>query len=235
MRSQQRESQLLETFVTLADTLVADYDIVDTLHTLVTNCATLLGATAAGILLADGDAGLEVIASTEERTALVELLQRDSEEGPCRESITYGQPVHVAVIAESPWARFRDDAATLGYASTLAVPLRLRDATVGALNLFWTSAGELEADDLRLAKALADVATISILQERAIRESDVARQQLQRALDSRVAIEQAKGVVAQTLDVNVDEAFSLIRTHARNHGLPLAEVAAQLISRQLRL
>jgi transcriptional regulator with GAF, ATPase, and Fis domain len=237
MGSNARESQLLETFVTLADTLVADYDVVDTLHVLVNNCATLLDASAAGILLADDTGELELIASTDERASLVELLQLGAAVGPCRESVVTGQSVYVSRIdsADSPWPRFREAAMREHFAATLAVPLRLRDSAVGSLNLFWSTAGDLEADDARLARALADVATVSILQERTLRESDVARQQLQRALDSRVAIEQAKGVVAQTLGVSVEEAFVRIRGYARDHGLPLAQVAARLVSRELRL
>jgi len=232
-----REGQLVETFVTLADTLVADYDVVDLLHTLVEKCAALLEASAAGIILSDGDGVLEVVASTNERSRLVEILQLRAGSGPCVESFSTGKAVAVADIERTgdTWPKFREGALALGFASMHAVPLRLRATTIGSLNLFWDRTGGLSIGDTNTVQALADVATIGILQERTIRESDIVRQQLQHALSSRVLIEQAKGVVAYTHGVHMGDAFDIIRSHARANGLPLADVAEQIVHRKLTL
>jgi GAF domain-containing protein len=237
MVTQTREGQLVETFVTLADTLVVGFDIVDLLHTLVEKCALLFEASAAGIILSAGDGELEVVASTNERSRLVEILQLRSGSGPCVECFTSGSVVSVPDIdAVGPkWPRFRAGALEQGFASMRAVPLRLRATTIGSLNLFWDRLGGLGEQDGVTVQALVDVATIGILQERAIRESDVARQQLQHALSSRVLIEQAKGVLAFTHDANMDEAFVLLRTYARNAGVPLADVAERIVNRTLEL
>lgn len=236
MVTKTREGQLVETFVTLADTLVADYDIVDLLHTLVEKCAALLDASAAGIILSAGDGALEVVASTNERSRLVEILQLRAGSGPCVESFTTGHAVSIPDIdlLGDKWPRFQSGALEQGFASMHAVPLRLRDTTIGSLNLFWDRIGGLSDVDTLAVQALADVATIGILQERAIRESDVVRQQLQYALSSRVMIEQAKGVIAYINDVHMGDAFTLIRDYARRNGVPLADVAEQIVNRTLK-
>ncbi|KFF60793.1 transcriptional regulator [Cryobacterium sp. MLB-32] len=237
MVPQSREGQLLETFVTLADTLVADYDVVDLLCTLVDKCAALLEAAAAGIILSAGDGELEVVASTSERSRLVEILQLRAGSGPCVESFLTGKAVAVPDIdaVDEKWSRFRAGALEQGFASMHAVPLRLRATTIGSLNLFWERTGGLSQADIKTVQALADVATIGILQERAIRESDVVRRQLQHALNSRVLIEQAKGVLAYTHEIHMGEAFDLIREYARKHGMALSDVAEQIVGRQLVL
>ncbi|MGY4856762.1 GAF and ANTAR domain-containing protein [Cryobacterium sp. AP23] len=236
MATQTREGQLVEAFVTLADTLVVGYDLVDLLHTLVSQCVPLFDASAAGIILTD-NTELEVVASTNERSRLVEILQLRSGSGPCVESVVTGHPVAVPDIdASGPkWPRFRAGALEQGFASMFSVPMRLRTDTIGSLNLFWDRTGGIPAVDAPTVQALADVATIGILQERALRRSDIARQQLQYALNSRVVIEQAKGVVSYTHSANMDDAFTMIRRHARENGIPLAEVAARIVSGDLAI
>lgn len=237
MASEAHYSQLVNTFVTLADTLVAGYDIVDLLHTLVTDCALILDASAAGILLLGPNGDLEVVASTSERSRLVELMQLHAGEGPCMESVASGHAISVANIDEvaEKWPLFRAGALELGFAALHAVPLRLREEILGSLNLFWDEPGMIDERDADVAQALADVATIGILQERAIRESDTARAQLQHALDSRVVIEQAKGVIAQTHVTDMESAFTILRQYTRSHQRILAEVAAEVVERTLRL
>jgi ANTAR domain/GAF domain len=237
MSDQTKEELLLDAFASLADTLVAGYEIVDLLQLLVDTCATALEVTAAGLLLADRDGRLELVASTSEQASLIEVLQLDAEAGPCIESYQTGLPVSVPDTSRGPavWAEFDARAAELGFASVYSVPLRLREERIGALNLFGSSVGGLSARDIRAAQALGDVATIGILHERTFRAGDVLREQLQLALDSRVLIEQAKGVVAQTRGISPDEAFRLIRTHARSTQQPLASVAQQLVRRILTL
>jgi GAF domain-containing protein len=237
MASRAHQGELVHTFVTLADTLVVGYDVVDLLHTLVERCATILDASAAGILLLDAAGDLEVVASTSERSRLVELMQLRAGEGPCMESVASGQAVSVGDIdsVSEKWPQFRLDTLAQGFAAVHAVPLRLREEVIGSLNLFWDAPGVLDETDATVAQALADVATIGILHERSIRESDISRAQLQHALDSRVVIEQAKGVVAQTHDTDMDSAFAILRKYARDNQLRLAGVAAQVVDRSLQL
>jgi len=236
MATKTREGLLVEAFVTLADTLVVGYDLVDLLHTLVSQCVPLFEVSAAGIILTDDD-DFEVVASTNERSRLVEILQLRSGSGPCVESVITGRAVAVPDIdaAGPKWPRFREGAREQGFGSMFSVPMRLRTTTIGSLNLFWDRVGGLADEDAATVQALADVATIGILQERALRESDMARAQLQFALSSRVVIEQAKGVVAYTRKATMDEAFALIRQHARSNGLPLADVAAGIVNGDLAL
>jgi len=232
-----REGRFLQTFATLADTLVVGYDVVDLLQTLVDSCRDLLGSTAAGILLADERGQLEVVASTSESSRLVEMMQLGAEAGPCIESYYTGQPVIVPDIERGPaeWARFRQSALEQGFTAVFAIPLRLRETTIGSLNLFQSSAGAMADDDLTAARALADVATIGILHERSLRESAIVHQQLQNALNSRILIEQAKGVIAHRNSVSVDEAFALLRSHARSNRRGIAEVAADVVNRRLTI
>ncbi|MCS5721822.1 GAF and ANTAR domain-containing protein [Herbiconiux sp. CPCC 203407] len=231
MTGQTREAQLAETFVDLADTLVADFDVVDLLHVLVERTVHILDAADAGILLPNGDGVLEVIASTSERSHLIGLLQLDAHEGPCVDAYTSGTIVAVDNIASTyaRWPTFATDASTLGYQSMYAIPMRLRHETIGSLNLFSDRTGPLDPKDTTTARALADVATIGILQERAIREADIAREQLQHALNSRVVIEQAKGVLAHTESLDMHDAFALLRDRARRTGRRLSDVAQEVI------
>jgi transcriptional regulator with GAF, ATPase, and Fis domain len=226
-----RESLLVHTFVTLADSLVAEYDIIDLLQTLVDQTATLFDATAAGIILGPDDQHLEVIVSTSETSRLVGLMQIRAGEGPCVEAVTTGQVVSVENTTEihDRWPAFAEAASGSGYVSVHAVPLRLRGETIGSLNLFRDHEGALNEADAIAAQALADVATISVLQERTIRDGTVVRKQLQRALDSRVLIEQAKGVIAHTHGLDMDDSYKLIRHHARSTQTPMAKTAAGVV------
>jgi len=237
MYMESREGQLAAAFVTLADTLVVGFDVVDLLHTLVETSAEILDASAAGLLLADPSGSLEVVASTDENSKLVETMQLSSGSGPCLECYTSGHPVTVPDIAASAaeWPAFAEVALEQGFQSVHAVPLRLREEVIGTLNLFRDSTGVLTESDATIAQSLADVATIGILQERALRESDLAQRQLQVALDSRVVIEQAKGVISQLNDVDMDQAFATLRSHARNSGLKLRDVATGVVDRTITL
>lgn len=230
-----REGRLVDIFATLADTLVDDYDVVDLMQTLVDTCVSTFEVAAAGLLLADERGDLEVLVSTSEESRLVEALQLSAETGPCIESFRTASVVSATDLELGPpeWEPFRIAARQQGFAGVHAIPLRLRETTIGALNLFLDEHGVMDGRDLRAARALADVATIGILHERTLRASDSAREQLQNALNSRVTIEQAKGILAYTHDVSMDEAFALLRTHARSNQLPLALVARQLVDREI--
>jgi GAF domain-containing protein len=229
--------EILETFASLADTLVDDYDVVELLQSLVEACANLVDVSEAGLLLADGKGDLELMASTSEASRLVEVLQLSANSGPCIECFRSGEVVAVADVSAvgTEWARFRDETLAQGFRSVYAIPLRLRDVTIGTLNLLRHTVGRPDRRDLRVAKALANVATIGILHERALSDSLAVQDQLRFALDSRVAIEQAKGVISFQKGVDVEEAFELLRTFARANRRRLSEVANDIVRRKLSL
>jgi GAF domain-containing protein len=231
-----REALLIEAFVELADTLVDDYDVIDVLDRLAGYSVELLAAEAVGILLADAQATLRVVASTNEQTEWMELLQLQADEGPCVECFRAGAPVSVGDLADAGdrWPRFVAALQARGaYGSVHALPLRLRGEAIGTLNLFHGAPGPLPAADLALGQALADIATIGILQERAIRRGEVLAEQLQAALNSRVIIEQAKGVLAQSGNLTMHAAFDRLRHYARGHNLRLTDVARQIVETDL--
>ena len=226
-----RERRLVETFVTLADTLVDDFDVVDLMQTLVEESVTLLAADAAGLMLADQRGGLQVMASSSEKTRLLELFQLQNDEGPCLDCFRSGQRVLVADIGREAerWPQFAPEATRQGFASVHAIPLRLRAETIGAMNLFHSSPGLLSEEDVRLGQALAAVATIGILQERAIQRGEMLSEQLQGALNSRVIIEQAKGVLAEKGHLDMDSAFDRLRSYARRRNMRLSDLARSVV------
>jgi hypothetical protein len=232
-----RESLLVKTFSALADTMVAGYDVVELLQVLVERSTEVVGARAAGILLAGSDERLEVVASTAENSRLIALMEFGAGDNPCVEAFATGQVVAIERLDEgrTAWPVFAERARELGYAAVHAVPMRLRSDTIGALTLFLGDAGRLSDGDADAARALADVATIGILQERAFREADIARGQLQRALDSRVVIEQAKGFLAHTHAVGMDEAFRLMRQAARSQRMHLETIARGVLDGTVEL
>ena len=226
--------RLAETFVELADTLVVGYDLMEFLQTLTERCVELLEIDGAGLLLAGADGALRLVAASTEQARMVELLQLQHDEGPCPDSFRTGLAVIVSDIgspqAAARWPRFAAAAAQLGLAGVHSLPMRLRDQVIGTLNLFSTAPGGLDPAVARAARALVDVATIGILQERAIRERELVAGQLQVALNSRVLIEQAKGILAERLQTSPDEAFLLLRRYARNHNQALTQLAGDVIS-----
>ena len=231
-----REQLISRAFVSLADTLVDDYDVIELLTRLVGYSVELLGADAGGIMLADPSGLLRVVAASNDDAELIELMQLQNEEGPCLDCYHTAAAVSVGDLdqATDRWPAFV--AAAVGqhvFRAVHAVPLRLRGEAIGALNLWRHHPGPMPIDDLALGQALADVATIAILQERAIRRGEVVNEQLQAALTSRVIIEQAKGLLAQHTQRPMDQAFDLLRRYARAHNTRLAEVARGLVERTL--
>jgi transcriptional regulator with GAF, ATPase, and Fis domain len=230
------EIQLADVFVEMADTLVDDFDVIDFLHGLAERCVQVLGVSAAGLLLTDGRDALQMVAASSERTRLLELFQLQTDEGPCVDCFRTGQPVSVADLPlAGRWPRFTAAAAEVGFSAVHALPMRLRTEVIGALNLFDTDPGALDEGKLRVGQALADVATIGLLQHRAIRRRDVVTEQLQTALNSRVLIEQAKGVLAERLHLDVAEAFTTLRDHARSRNRRLSELAQAIVDGSERI
>ena len=222
-----RERQLVETFVEVADTLVDDFDVIDFLLTLAGRCVRLLDVDAAGIMLIDQRGHLHAAAASTESARLVELFELQSDAGPCVDCCRTGSPVVNADLRANAerWPRFAEAARDSGFVAVHALPLRLRETVIGALNLFSAQSRVLTEDDVRAGQALADVATIGILAQRNLHQAELLAAQLQNALNSRIVIEQAKGVLSERRRVSVDEAFTLLREHARAHRLRLSDVA----------
>jgi GAF domain-containing protein len=222
--------QIADVFVEMADTLVDDFDVIDFLHLLTERCVQALGVSAAGLLLTDQQDTLQLVAASSERTRLLELFQLQTAEGPCLDCFRTGEPVSVAdLTADGRWPRFTAAAAEVGFRAVHAIPMRLRKEVIGALNLFDVDAGALRADKLRIGQSLADVATIGLLQQRAIHRRDILTEQLQTALNSRVLIEQAKGVIAERLGTDVDHAFAILRRGARDRNRGLSDLARAVV------
>lgn len=226
-----REAALAETIVALADTLVDDYDVLDLLDRLATACVDLLGLTAVGLLLDDQKGHLAVVASSSEEMRLLEIFQLQSNEGPCLDCVRSGSAVVSGDLAadRGRWPRFVPAALAAGFHSVAALPLRLRDHTIGGLNMFGDRAGAMADTDRRLAQTLADVATIGILQQRSVHRNVLVAEQLQHALTSRVIIEQAKGVLAERSGLGMDRALDALRHFARGHNLKLTDVATGVV------
>jgi transcriptional regulator with GAF, ATPase, and Fis domain len=226
------DGQLLsETFVELTDTMVADFDLIDFLHLLTDRSVQLLDVAAAGLLLADPRGELRVIAASSEAARLLELFQLQSDQGPCLDCYRTGEPVQIPDMAAAAerWPRFALAAQEAGFAAVQALPMRLRDQVIGALNFFAVTPGAFDPPDVRIGQALADVATIGLLHERSMRESDVLNEQMQTALNSRVVIEQAKGKLAERFGLDMDQAFTVLRDQARARNRRLAELAQSFV------
>ena len=228
-----REQQLAEAFVEAADTLVDDFDVIEFLHTLAERCVQLLDIDAAGLMLADQRGNLRASAASSENARLLELFELQTDAGPCVDAYrTAAQVVNADLqSAGARWPRFTEAAQLTGFVSVHALPLRLRSTVIGALNLFSSRPGPLSDADIRIGQALADTATIGILAQRTMHQAGLLADQLQQALTSRVTIEQAKGVLAERRGISVDEAFKLLRAHARGHNLRLSDLARDVAER----
>jgi GAF domain-containing protein len=226
-----REALLSQTFVELADTLVNDFDVVELLTLVADRCVEVLDVDAAGVMLLAPEGDLRVMASSSEAMRVLELFELQTEEGPCLDCYRTSQPVvnQDLAMVNGRWPHFAPEALEAGFHSVHALPLRVHGKTIGALNLFHAERGEIDEVDIAVAQAFADVASIAILQYRAALESHVLNEQLHHALNSRVVIEQAKGMVAQRRDLDMEQAFSVLRAYARNHNRRLADVARDVI------
>jgi transcriptional regulator with GAF, ATPase, and Fis domain len=226
-----REAPLVQAFVALADTLVDDYDVVEFAQQLVEDCVSLLDADAAGLLLADLRGGLQVLASTSEQTRMLELLQIQSDDGPCMQAYRTGEQVKIDDLGvdSGRWTEFIAHASAEGFGAVIAIPLRLRSERIGALNLFRREAGLISDSDLLVAQGLADVATIGILHQRVLTHGALVNSQLQTALNSRIVIEQAKGVLAERLGLDMEQSFVHLRSMARNNNRHLGDVARAVV------
>lgn len=230
-----REALLARTFVDLADSLVDNFDVVELLTVLADRCVDVVDVAATGIMLASADGELRVLASSSEAMRVLELFEAQADEGPCVDCYRGARPiVNVKLVeADGRWPRFAPRAVRAGFRSVHAIPMRLRGLTIGALNMFRTEEGRMRESDVVAAQALADVATIAILQHRATVDAQQLNQQLTQALNTRIVIEQAKGVVAESAGLDMEEAFALLRRHARKNNLRLTDVAHAVSTKTL--
>lgn len=235
--SNTRETRLVDTFVTLTDSLIADYDVLEILQTLVDRAVELFDAAAGAIHLLNERGELEVAASTSDRSSFIGLLQLDAGEGPCIAAVMTGELVtsEDADALQRGWPRFAAVSKERGYPGVHAIPMRLRNEVIGSMNLFRETEGALNGADARAAQALADVATISILQQRTIETATMTAAQLQRALDGKVAIEQAKGYLARAFRIDMDVAREILRGYARANQQRLSDVATSVSTGRLPL
>ena len=233
----QHEQRLARVFVEMADTLVDDFDMLEFLNTLVERCVELLSVTAAGVVLSDQKGGLAMAAASSEQVRLVELFSLQADDGPCLDCVRTGQPVSSGDLgAESDrWPRFAPAARAAGFLAAYAVPMRLRQTVIGSLNLLNTVPDDVDESNVLLGQALADVATIGLLQQRAIHDSAMLVEQLNSALNSRVVIEQAKGVLFAHGGVSMQVAFAALRSYARRNNLRLVDVARSVAEGVARL
>jgi len=231
----ERERAITQAFVSLADTMVNDFDVVDLLTTLTAQCARLLDVASAGLLLADRRRVLHVVAASSEQTRTLELFQLQRDQGPCLECFRSGNPVSVGDLSseERRWPQFVPAARRAGFASVHAIPMRLRNNVLGTLGLFGVNVGALNDEDLELGQALAHVASVIVVTGSTVADGKLVVQQLQNALDSRVVIEQAKGILAQRGRMTMDDAYAQLRQYARSHNELLTLVAKRLVSREL--
>ena len=230
-----READVVRSLVEMADTLVDDYDVVDLLTGLTDRCVSLLDISAAGVMLGSPSGGLSLVASSSEAMRLLELFELQAQEGPCLDAFRTGEPVAQVILGPGSgrWPLFSRAAVRAGFKSAVALPLRLRDVTLGALNLLSTTQAPIGEPDLIVARAFSDLAALSILQHRASSEAQRLNEQLSAALTSRIAIEQAKGVLSERAGIDLAEAFARLRAHARNTNQRLTDVAQATVDGRL--
>ena len=230
-----REVAIVDAFVYLSDTLVADYDVIEFLHFLTERCVEFSAVDEAGVMLAAPSGHLQAVASSSERSRLLELFELQNQDGPCLDAYRSGTVVRSADLAldRHRWPTFAPHALNVGFHAVHSVPLKLRDEVIGALNLLRTEPGVVAERDAKVLRALSDIATVGILQERLVSRSASDASGLQTALASRIHIEHAKGIIAERSDLQIDDAFDKLRTYARLHGLRLTDVATGVINRTI--
>ena len=224
---------LAEAFAELVEATVGEYDVHELMQVLVDRCVGVLDVAASGLLVANGGSGLKVMAASDHRAELLELFQIQNDEGPCLDCYRSGE----AIVAEAPkggldrWPRFARACVNAGFSSVTAVPMRVNGTVFGGLNLFGTA--EQPAPGIGtagVAQAMARVAAIVIEKDRVSHERATLIGQLETALESRVAIEQAKGILANHLDIDLNDAFERMRHRARSSRRLLRDVAAEVIA-----
>jgi hypothetical protein len=232
----EREADVVATLLRLGDTMVQGYDQLELLRDLAESSVRILDGDTAGVSLSTGE-HLGFVVATSEAMDIIELFQMERQQGPCMDAFRSGEVVHTDDIEtdRSRWPLWAPKALSLGFRSADAFPMRLHDTTIGALNVYAPTVRGLDDRDITLGTALANMATIGIVHEGSARRQALVQEQLQQALDSRVIIEQAKGVLAQRHGLTPDDAFARLRHHARSTNEKLATVARLVVHEQLDL
>jgi transcriptional regulator with GAF, ATPase, and Fis domain len=232
-----REQLLATTFVELADTLGEEFDVLDFLQNLAGRSVEIIDVASAGVVLADRRGDLQLTATTSHASQVLELFALAISEGPCLQVARTGEEVVnlEADEARSRWPRFTEAARDLGIVSAHVFPMRLRTDVLGALSLFGAEQRRLTEDDVAIARALASVATIGLLRERTPRQRETVARQLGEALQRRVALEQAKGIVAELASTDMETAFGLLMAHGRRTGSHLGDTVQGVVERRLAL
>jgi hypothetical protein len=227
-----RENDIIRSFISFSDSLVGDFDVLDVSIRLAEDCARLLDIAAVGLLLADAEDVLHLLAATSEQARSLEAFQLQRDEGPCLDCFHSGSSVSVPELASAAdrWPRFVSVALEQGFASVHALPMKLWEEPLGALGLFGNSPGDLDEQDLNLAQALAHVASIAILRESHAPSRSMLIPGVQGAISSRNALEVAKGIVADAAGVDTDAAFLRLRQYGHAHGQSLSHLARMFIS-----
>jgi GAF domain-containing protein len=222
-----REATLIRTLVEIADNLVDDFDVIDVLTVLSHRCVEVIDVHSAGVMLVTPAGELQVIASSNEAMRILELFELQSDEGPCIDCFQRGNAVVNVELSKvhERWPHFAQRAIGSGFYSVHALPMRSRGLTLGALNMFRVTPGPLNAEDIAVAQALADVATIAIIQHQTSIGATELIAQLNEALNSRIIIEQAKGKVSESSGLDMAASFQRLRYHARNHNVRLTDLA----------
>ncbi|MGH3496242.1 MAG: GAF and ANTAR domain-containing protein [Nocardioidaceae bacterium] len=230
--SQVSTERLVKVFVEVADTLVDEFDVIEFMAMVTARTTEVANTDAAGLLLADAEGLLQFVAASDESAKMLELFQVQTREGPCQDCYRQAAPVINAHLSDAAgrWPQFAPRAVSAGFQSVHAFPLRLRGEAIGALNLFGAQVGQMSERDVHIVQALSDVATIGLLQERAIARAEIVAEQLRRALRSRIVLEQAKGALAQRRGIGVDEAFVLMRAYARQHNRRISQLAESIVN-----
>lgn len=226
-----RERKVSELYVRLSDTLVSGYDVSEFLQMLVEGCKDVLEVDVVGVLLEKRDGELSVSAASDEEMRTLEALELQTRGGPCFDAYTQQQQVVVEDLeaCRDRWPQFVEKALDLGFRCGHAFPLRRREDTLGALDMYKEAPAPFTEDDVHLAQSLADIATIAIVNQRTVRDAEILAEQLQTALHSRVLIEQAKGVLAGREGISPEEAFDRIRRHCRNSHETMRDVSRQVV------
>lgn len=230
-----RETWLAETLVELADTSASEFVDTEYLRTLASRLRILLAPAEIGLIIGAERGRPRLAAATSDRTRDLVTFELQHDDGPCVRAYRNGETVLNQDVsgAEQPWPRFAEKARAVGVRFASALPMRRHADIVGAVGILDARGSTVSAQDIALARTLAEAATIGLRQQRALEVSTQRSTQLQHALDSRIVIEQAKGMVAARLGLSLGEAFGLLRDHSRQHNERLAEVAAKVIRQEL--
>lgn len=230
------QQQLLDALQSFAAALAGDYDVSDVLHQVADHLVDVLGARGAGVTLYDAEGQLRFAAATNAAVIAAEKIQEETQEGPCTDSLATGQAVVVDdVRADDRWPRYRRLLEERGLRSLVAVPLVVRDQRIGAIDVYDVEPRRWSESDVAAARVLAQMATAYVIRANLTAEVERVNEQLQRALDSRIVIEQAKGKIAGERGIDVDAAFEHIRGYARSHNQTVRSVAEQIVAGSLDL